>query len=194
MKKHQTFSQTTPIARTMISLKSCLEAGVLGAVLILAFVIWLVHASARVWFSDQGPILVNATSRCVRAATIVLALLLAHSLVDYPLRTTALSVVFAFCAATLVPPRLEQAGAAAIVRDDISAGPEPAERLQEIAAAKAQTDAGVKHDSAVRSQGASPRPAPSADDAPQRARKRWGENIDWPEAWKHPDRGDKNSR
>ncbi len=170
-----------------------LEAGVLGALLMLAFAIWYARASLLAWFGPRSDNMPDDTT-LRRAATVAVALLLAHSLVDYPLRTTALSVVFAFCAATLVPPRLQQAGAAAIVRDDISAGPEPAGRLHEIAAAKAQTRAEVKHNSAAQTQSASPRPAPNPDNAPQRARKRWGEDIDWPEAWIKPDRGDKNSR
>ena len=40
-----------------------------------------------------------------RAATITIALLLAHSFVDYPLRTNALMGLFAFCCALLVAPR-----------------------------------------------------------------------------------------
>ena len=39
-----------------------------------------------------------------KTATLVIALLLAHSLVDYPLRTTSLGAIFAFWCAILAAP------------------------------------------------------------------------------------------
>ncbi len=42
-----------------------------------------------------------------RAASLVILLLLAHSLVDYPLRTAALSAIFAFFCAVLGAPAAE---------------------------------------------------------------------------------------
>lgn len=80
-----------------------LETGLPGAVLLLAFLVWLVRRSRAVWLAgevdgDPSQIMLEKT------ATLVIALLLAHSLVDYPLRTTALSAIFAFFCAILAAP------------------------------------------------------------------------------------------
>jgi O-antigen ligase len=71
-----------------------LELGVAGIILILLFLAWWVIAVWRVWsFSDSGPF--------ARAASIASAAILVHSIVDFPLRTAAISAVFAMCLALL---------------------------------------------------------------------------------------------
>ncbi len=82
-----------------------LETGAFGIVLIAAFVFWVAARTFAAWFksapeSNYDNVLLR------RAATIAIALLLAHSFVDYPLRTTALATIFSFCCALLVPPPL----------------------------------------------------------------------------------------
>jgi O-antigen ligase len=84
-----------------------LETGLPGALLLIAFLIWFGRKSYGVWFrrqkeeNDQGVLL-------QRAATLIIALLLAHSLVDYPLRTTAHGAIFAFfCAICATKARSE---------------------------------------------------------------------------------------
>jgi len=80
-----------------------LETGILGAALLVAFLYWSGLKVVSVWRRpprDDDPRQVVLA----RAATLILALLLAHSLVDYPLRTTALSATFAFFCALLVSP------------------------------------------------------------------------------------------
>ena len=72
-----------------------LETGVPGALLLLAFLIWFCRQSYRVWFRQQTEEN-NHELLLQRAATLIIFLLLAHSLVDYPLRTTAHSAIFAF--------------------------------------------------------------------------------------------------
>ena len=69
-----------------------LELGVAGIVLMLLFLAWWAGAVAAVWrTSGAGPF--------SRAASIASATVLAHSIVDFPLRTAAISVSFAaFCA------------------------------------------------------------------------------------------------
>jgi O-antigen ligase len=80
-----------------------LEAGLIGIVAISLFFVWLTTASVRVWrHGTPGARLRDNLLAC--AATLILAMLLAHSLVDYPLRTTALMAVFALAVAMLVPP------------------------------------------------------------------------------------------
>ena len=77
-------------------LETWLEAGWLGVALIIAFFGWY---SRRAWNAWKAP-----TSRerdLQRAASIGIGVLLLHSVVDYPLRTTALAVVFALCCGLL---------------------------------------------------------------------------------------------
>lgn len=75
-----------------------LETGIPGLALIAFFLIWWAAAVRRVWSSpDSGSY--------ARAASIASAALLVHSLVDYPLRTAAMSTIFAMSLALLVQPR-----------------------------------------------------------------------------------------
>ena len=75
-----------------------LEAGAPGALLLLAFLIRFCRQSYKIWFRQQteGD---NHELLLRRAATFIISLLLAHSLVDYPLRTTAHGAIFAFFSA-----------------------------------------------------------------------------------------------
>ena len=79
-----------------------LELGVPGIALMLLCLAWWLAAALRVWrFADAGPY--------ARAASIATAALLVHSLVDYPLRTAALSTAFAMCLGLLVERRAPRA-------------------------------------------------------------------------------------
>jgi O-antigen ligase len=75
-----------------------LETGVAGGALLLVFIGWYLVVTARAWTqrADGG-------ERLARAASIVILLLMLHSLVDYPLRTTAMQAVFAMCCVLLMP-------------------------------------------------------------------------------------------
>lgn len=75
-----------------------LETGIPGLVLILLFLFWWVRRFAAIWRSPT-------VDRYARAATIASAAILAHSSVDYPLRTSAISATFAMCLALMVQPR-----------------------------------------------------------------------------------------
>jgi O-antigen ligase len=75
-----------------------LETGVVGIILILLFLFWWLHRVVCVWRSEEPDYF-------ARAASIATALILAHSLVDYPLRTAAISAVFAACCALMAEPR-----------------------------------------------------------------------------------------
>lgn len=80
-----------------------LETGFVGAAIFAAFAIWLLARIARIWTSrgdNLGP-----------AATLVVLLLMGHSLVEYPLRTEALVVLFAFACGTIAVWRPETARA-----------------------------------------------------------------------------------
>jgi O-antigen ligase len=90
--------------------ESILENGVFSLALFLAFFVWFAPRTYRVWqhptAHDHGQLPLQ------RAASLIIFLLLVHSLVDYPLRTTALSAVFAFFCAVLATD-------AAIVEEEI---------------------------------------------------------------------------
>jgi len=80
-----------------------LETGLIGASLVILFLVWLGRRFYAVWGRaklDEDP----RQSMLQRASTLIVALLLAHSLVDYPLRTTALGAVFGvFCGFLAAP-------------------------------------------------------------------------------------------
>lgn len=81
-----------------------LEGGGLALAVLAGFLVWYAASTIRIWrarpFADSGPL----DAAIARAATVAIGALLLHSWFDYPLRTTAMSVVFAFCAALLVEP------------------------------------------------------------------------------------------
>ncbi len=78
-----------------------LETGVPGMILALLFLAWFATATYRAWRS-RGT---DLDGLLARAASISAMLLMAHSLVDYPLRTTALACVFAFACALIAAER-----------------------------------------------------------------------------------------
>ena len=75
-----------------------LETGLAGIILIIVFLAWWAAAVWRVWrTAEAGPY--------ARAAAIASAAVLAHSLVDFPLRTAAIATSFAMCLALLADRR-----------------------------------------------------------------------------------------
>ncbi len=81
-------------------LELTLETGLPGLILAVLFLAWFAIATYRIWRRGDSGI----DSLLAQAATITVTLLLAHSLVDYPLRTTALACLFGFVCALCVPP------------------------------------------------------------------------------------------
>jgi O-antigen ligase len=75
-------------------LELLLETGLPGALLICGFLVWWAAGVHRVWRSSNADLI-------AKAATIASAAVLAHSIVDYPLRTAAISSIFAFCLAAM---------------------------------------------------------------------------------------------
>lgn len=80
-----------------------LETGLPGAIAGGLFLIWL---AGRIVWSWSGPPHKRDTHVVMleRGVSLIVILLLVHSIVDYPLRTTALSSIFAFAAALLIAP------------------------------------------------------------------------------------------
>ena len=77
-------------------LETWLEAGWLGAALLIMFLIWYGRRLWLIW--RAGP---SRELDLQRAASIAILVMIVHSAVDYPLRTATLAVLFAFCAAIL---------------------------------------------------------------------------------------------
>jgi len=75
-----------------------LELGLAGALLILGFFAWWVATARAGWRTGGG-------GPYARAASIASAVILVHSLVDFPLRTAAISAGFAMCLALLIDRR-----------------------------------------------------------------------------------------
>lgn len=75
-----------------------LETGLAGMLLILAFLLWWAGRAIAIW---RAPIV----DHFARAASIASAAILTHSLVDFPLRTSAIAAVFAMSIALMAGPR-----------------------------------------------------------------------------------------
>lgn len=84
-------------------LELLVEAGLAGILLLIAFAAWWATAALRAWTSPLATVY-------GRAATIASGAVLAHSLVDYPLRTAAIAAVFAACLALMARPLRASSG------------------------------------------------------------------------------------
>lgn len=81
------------------------ELGVPGIVLVAMFLAWWATAAAKPWRT--------ATSDAyARGATIATAAILAHSVLDFPLRTSAITALFAACLGLMVRPWTDRAARA----------------------------------------------------------------------------------
>lgn len=79
-------------------LELSLETGLPGLLVMGLFLLWWIRRTAAIWSSPSADVFASA-------ATIASAAILAHSVVDYPLRTAAISAVFAACCALMAEPR-----------------------------------------------------------------------------------------
>lgn len=75
-----------------------LETGLIGVALMLAFLFWWARRVAAIWTRAEP-------DAFARAATIASGAILAHSFFDYPLRTAAISALFAAALALMADPR-----------------------------------------------------------------------------------------
>jgi O-antigen ligase len=78
-----------------------IETGLIGGSLLLVFLVWWSRAFFAAWTSAAIRERGEMDTRLRRSAGLITLILLLHSLADYPLRTAALSTVFAFCVAIL---------------------------------------------------------------------------------------------
>jgi O-antigen ligase len=101
-------------------LELALETGFVGVLTTILFVFWWLRRSITAWRSEA------AGTHLARAGSLVIGIVLLHSLVDYPIRTSAIAAVFAVACAFLVP---SPAGAARR-RSSRSSGDEPLHHLE----------------------------------------------------------------
>jgi O-antigen ligase len=73
-----------------------LETGLAGAGLFAIFVLWFLARALVIWTHPRVP-----GRNLAAACSVLIVLLLAHSLLDYPLRTEALAVLAAFACGTM---------------------------------------------------------------------------------------------
>jgi O-antigen ligase len=101
---YRTYEDPAAVEQTYINhahsdyLELWLETGLLGATALLIFLLWWGRRFVIAWRSDTP-------DHFARAASIASAAILAHSMVDYPLRTAAIGALFAMCLALLAEPR-----------------------------------------------------------------------------------------
>ena len=74
-----------------------IEAGWLGALIVASGLCWFLTTAFTLWRDDRA-------DELGRVGSIIVALLAAHSLADYPLRTPALAVLFALACGLMIPP------------------------------------------------------------------------------------------
>jgi len=143
-----------------------LETGVPGIVLMALFSLWLVRSALRLWRGGEATPGRAADLTLARAGTLVIALIAAHSFVDYPLRTGAMMAILAFACGLLVAPL---------------AGPRAA--FHKTAAREEQAKRGAAQPPRGPPR---PPPAPRPADEPisQHQVERWGNDIEWPEEWR----------
>jgi O-antigen ligase len=163
-----------------------LEIGIFGIALMAAFAVWFVSRAIKIWrYAAVGA---NEFDRSLaRAATIAVALIVIHSFLDYPLRTAAMTAILAFACGLMV----ETLGV-----DDRA--------KQWRARPSFDTTA---QDAAPRVMAVSPAASPPAIAAdqepaspyqpPRQRPARWGDDVEWPEAWRKggtgPDTGPKKT-
>lgn len=144
-----------------------LETGMLGIAMLGAFLFWFVLRAAKLW--RAAPSAGRDIDRALaRAATLAIALVLAHSLLDYPLRTAAMMAVVALAGALLTEP----------VKPARRAAVQPVHAMSATTAPPLAPAAPAMPRSAQGTMVAPP--------APPQPAKRWGEGVVWPEAWRKP--------
>ena len=147
-----------------------LETGVAGMVLLAAFMLWFAVQTWKIWSERVSGQSRDIDRLLARAATFVIALLIAHSLVDYPLRIGAMMAVLAFSCALLVRPPVE--AKEPVIADMPRSKAAPARYRQ------------APQQAPVTATAASPQASGERHLQPRPSVARWGEGVAWPEAWR----------
>jgi O-antigen ligase len=156
-------------------LEAWLETGVLGMALFGVFVIVLGFRSIELWW--RPPNRASELDRSLmRAATLAIALLIAHSFVEYPLRTGAIMAIFAFSCALLIEPL-------AVAEDAIMVTAEPKRVRVPRQQAENLGKTTIPLSSSQVSSAIPAQPSEVLQLLPRQPAGRWGEEIVWPAEW-----------
>jgi O-antigen ligase len=154
------------------ALELWLDTGAVGLVLMGMFMIWFGQRSVEIWRSAPPFGAREIDWSLARAGTIVVALLVAHSFVDYALRTNALMAIMAFACALLVRPPVGREDAlepqAFPARTRRLSARRPPEPVPSLALSRPQS---------------TPAASPERSEVPS-PRERWGADIQWPDEWR----------
>lgn len=157
-----------------------LEAGLFAVLIGVLFFGWLIYATYRLWFRNPDgvrPLDLNLA----RAASLAVWMLLIHSAVDYPLRTGGMIAVMAFSLGLMVDPAgLPSAPTRREARGSHNAQPRSRSSRSRRRPAQAAAAATPPSDEAF----GWPESAPAEQPPGQGGL--WGEDVDWPDAWKQP--------
>ena len=154
-----------------------LEAGAIGIVLLGAFLVWLALRAYKIWRYPRGGGQAIDTA-LARSATLIVAFLLAHSFVDYPLRTGAMACIFAFaCALLIEPPKSGDTFEEA----EVERGPRQSGRES---GQSRRPNQGITQPREQRPSSASDVALNQAPPAMSKSGQRWGEGIQWPDEWR----------
>jgi O-antigen ligase len=102
---YQTFEPTRLVDPAIFNhahddfLESALESGAAAVLVLAGFLAWFASRCHAAWLKSGEA---GATS-LARAGSLIVIMILVHSTVDYPLRTVAMTSLFAFACALLVP-------------------------------------------------------------------------------------------
>jgi hypothetical protein len=167
-------------------LELCLETGVVGPILLCVFVAWLGSAAVKLWLKAP-PALSAFDCTLGRAATVVVVLLMAHSFVDYPMRTEAIMAIFAVSCALLIEPlrivETEHGLRIAAARDATGRRRTPT-----------NIPAAVPPTSPSRTAAAPARGSEVVASPSRQAGGRWGEEVDWPDQWRNSEQNERSAR
>jgi hypothetical protein len=166
-------------------LELALEAGVVGVGLAIVFVAWLAIRSVKVWVGRDLS-LSGIDLSLARAATLVVGLIIAHSLVDYPLRTGAIMGLLAFACGLLVQPLSldEKTSAPDRVRAARPRQPSNKERIPAGVAARQLREPPSLGGAEPEPSLADAKPQPSLGDTKPQHAQRWGDDVQWPSEWR----------
>jgi hypothetical protein len=128
--------------------------------------------SMKIW--QPAPLGARALDHSLaRAATLIIGLLVLHSFLDYPLRTSAMMAIMAFACALLIAP---PPGAASEL--EVTSSAEEKRMRRRARQAEVPTR--------PRPVKVSSRSAAPATISPLRPAELFGEDVNWPAAWRKP--------
>src|SRR5580704_5958712 len=152
-----------------------LETGIFGIALMGAFAAWFVSRTVKIW--RYGSVGANEFDRSLaRAATIAVALIVTHSFLDYPLRTAAMTAILAFACGLMVETLgVDNRARERRVRASFDTAAQVATpRLTAVSPAAASPPAVAAQQEL----------APLHENPPRQRSARWGDDVEWPEAWR----------